>query len=406
MPRRNLAVLLPWLAILPDCAAAPEPESAAPPDAHAYVWSIAADSAGSDGLLVLDVDTASARYGQVIGEAMLGTNGTMPHHIERRVHDGVLFANAWKANRTWIFDVRDPVHPAIRASFGSAEGLAGWAHDFARLPDGRMLVAFNAGPGAYEGAGGLGEVDDNGTIAHVVSARMAGVEDTAATPYVILPVAGRDRAVVGLTEMGMPDQTTFHDTHLLQLWRTDSLAPIAVIPMPPNGTDRGHIWSSSIEATASGEVFTNTFSCGLYRITGLDGDAPAATRVFTFPGGGAGLECGVGTTVGNYWIQAVPAAPGVMVVDLSDPAVGREAARLVMDSTAYRGVHWLSRNGAGTRLAISGNGSWLGMARFDSTTGQIAFDERLGTRDDGAPGITVRDLQRRVMHPHGVAWGR
>jgi len=406
MPSRNLAVLLQWLALLPACAPAPEPESDPPTDGHAYVWSIAADSAGSDGLLVLDVDTASARYGQVIGAAMLDTNGGMPHHIERQVHDGVLFANDWKSNRTWIFDVRDPVHPAIRASFGSADNVAGWAHDFARLPDGRMLVAFNAGPGAYEGAGGLGEVDDDGTIVRVASARMPGVDDTAATPYVIMPVAGRDRAVVGLTEMGMPDQTLFHDTHLLQLWRTDSLAPIAVIPMPANGADRGHIWSSSIEATASGEVFTNTFSCGLYRISGLDGDAPVATRVFTFPGGGAGLECGVGTTVGSYWIQAVPAVPGVMVVDLSDPAAGREAARLVMDSTAFRGVHWLSRNGAGTRLAISGNGSWLGMARFDSTTGAIAFDERFGTRDDGAPGITVRDLQGREMHPHGVAWGR
>ncbi len=402
MSRRAVGVVL----LLVGCA--PGPEAPSPPpaaDHHAYVWSIAADSGGSDGLLVFDVDTASTTYGQIVGERLLDTTGTQPHHIERHVHDGVLFANGWRANTTWIFDVSDPVLPRIRATFGRAANLAGWAHDFARLPNGHTLVAFNAGPGAYEGPGSVGEVDDDGAIVQAASAVMPGVNDTAATPYVIKLVAGRDRAVVGLTEMGMPGQTVFHDVNLLQLWRTDSLLPIAVIPMPGNGVDQGQLWSSSIEATASGEMFTNTFSCGLYRITGLDGDAPAATRVFTFPGGGAGLECGVGVTVGNYWIQAVPAAPGVVVVDLSNPAAGHEVSRLAMDSTGYPGVHWVSRNRAGTRLAITGSGSWLVMARFDSTTGAIAFDERFGTRDSGAPGIDVKDMEGRAVRPHGVAWG-
>jgi hypothetical protein len=317
----RLARLVPAAALLGACAP-PPPEAPEPPagDRHAYAWSMASDSGTSDALLVLDVDTTSATYGRVIAEASVDTAGTMPHHIERRVHDGVLFANSWRANTTWIFDVQDPARPVLRTKFGGVASLAAWAHDFARLPNGHVLVAFNAGPGAYVGAGGLGEVDDSGTIVQSASAVMPGTDDTAATPYVIRPVAGRDRAVIGLTEMGMPEQTVFHDVNLLQLWRTDSLAPIAVIPMPANGVDTGHLWSSSIETTASGEMFTNTFSCGLYRITGLDGDAPAATRVFTFPGGTDETLCGVATTVGNYWIQAVAALPGVVVLDLSEPA--------------------------------------------------------------------------------------
>ncbi len=406
MPTRAPLVFLPSILLWVGCAAPPAADVPAPPaDGHAYLWSMAADSGTSDGLLVLDMDTASATFGQVVGQTLLDTTGTMTHHIERRVHDGVLFANGWQANRTWIFDVSDPANPSIRASFTGADGLAGWTHDVARLPNGRTLVAFNAGPGAYEGAGGLGEVDDKGTILQAASALMPGVDDTSATPYVIKTVAGRDRAVVGLTEMGMPGQTDFHEVGLLQLWRTDSLAPIAVITLPSNGTDQGHLWPSSIETSASGEMFINTFACGLYRITGLDGDAPVATRVFTFPGGGSGLECGVGATIGNYWIQAVPAAPGLMVIDLSDPTMGREVARLVMDSTAFPGVHWVSVNGSGSRVAITGNGPWLAMATFDPSTGAIAFDERLGARADGAPGMIVRDMAGRVVHPHGVAWG-
>ncbi len=403
MSLRRPWFLLPIVMMFAACAVAPEATAPAS-DRHAYVWSMAGDSTGHDGLLVLDVDTASATFGRVIGEALLEGGMSMPHHIERRVHDGVLFANSWTANRTWIFDVSDPATPRIQADFGGAEGIAGWTHDYARLPNGHMLVAFNAGPGEYVGAGGLGEVDDHGTIIQATSALMPGVDDSAATPYVIYPVPGRPRAVVGLTEMGMPGQKTFHDTHLLQLWATDTLRPIAAVPLPGNGVDRGQIWSSSIEATASGSVYTNTFSCGLYRITGLDGDAPAAERVFTFPGGGDGLECGVGVASGDSWIQAVPAVPGLMVVDLRDPAQGREAARLVLDSIALPGVHWVSRDGGGTRLGVTGKGAWLVMATFDPATGQVAIDPRW-TMPDGTPGVLLADREGRAVHPHGVAWG-
>jgi hypothetical protein len=62
-------------------------------------------------------------------------------------------------------------------------------------------------------------------------------------------------------------------------------------------------------------------------------------------------------------------------------------------------------NGAGTRLAIDGNGGWLVMARFDPATGQVTIDDRFTNRDDGLPGILLHDMAGRAMHPHGVAWG-
>lgn len=395
------------LLTLAACASGQAPRSADPPmDRHAYVWAGAVDSSGRDALLVLDMDTTSTTHGTVIGQVSVGRGGTMPHHIERRVHDGVLFANGWHGNTTWIFDVRDPAEPTVRGSFSRADGIAGWTHDFARLPNGNMLVALNAGPGAYAGAGGVAEVDNRGTIVRAASAVMPGVvEDTAAVPYVVHQVAGRPRALVGLTEMGMPGQTEFHDTHGVQIWDTDALRPVGMIPLPSNGSDRAHLWPSSIESTASGDVYLNTFACGLFRISGLDGDAPTAERVFTFPGGDDDHLCGVGVTIGDFWLQTVPALPGVMVVDLRDPANVREAARLVMERRAFPNVHWVSRDGSGTRVAMTGSGDWLAMARFDVTTGRLVFDERFGTRADGSPGTLIRDSAGRPMRPHGVAWG-
>ncbi len=86
---------------------------------------------------------------------------------------------------------------------------------------------------------------------------MPGLGDTAATPYVVMPVAGRDRVLVGLGEMGMSADYPFHNTSTLQLWSTEPLAPIAMISLPSNDVDLGHVATSSIVATASGEVFAN-----------------------------------------------------------------------------------------------------------------------------------------------------
>ncbi|MBP7621788.1 MAG: hypothetical protein KA745_12525, partial [Gemmatimonadales bacterium] len=49
------------------------PTNAAPPDRHAYVWAGGMDSTVADVLLVLDMDSASATYGQVVGSVATGT---------------------------------------------------------------------------------------------------------------------------------------------------------------------------------------------------------------------------------------------------------------------------------------------------------------------------------------------
>lgn len=403
MPRLFALCCLPVLG----CASGAENHGTPPPDQHIYVWAGAMDSTVSDALVVLDVDTASATYGQVVGQVDVGAHGTMPHHIQRRVSaDGRLIANGWMAGKSWIFDVSNPRAPIIRGEVATAGDSIGWAHDFAPMPSGNMLVAFNAGAGAYVGAGGIAEVDRDGAVVQWARAKSREAGDTAMTPYTVHMVPGRDRAVVGHGEMGMGDDYAYHYTSVLQLWSTAPLTPMALIPLPANGTDQGHVAPSTVAVTANGEMFANTFYCGLYHVSGLQGDAPVASRVFTFPGGGNDDElCAVATTVGNYWIQAVAALPGVMVLDLTDPTSPREVSRLVLDATRFPSPHWLSVDRDGTRLALTGMGPWLAMARFDPATGAIALDERFKTAQATGPGMMVHNREGAMLHPHGVAWG-
>ena len=400
---RSLILLTAGLAACTPSADAPT--SAPSADHHAYVWAGGMDSTSADYLLVVDMDSASATYGQVVGSVASGTKGAMLHHIERRASaDGRILANAWRANTSFLFDVATPRAPTIHATLQTAGGIIGWAHDFTRLPNGNLLVAFNGGPGAYVGAGGLAELDRDGAVVQAAVAKSSEAGDTAMTPYTVHPVPGRDRAVVGLGEMGMGKDYKYHDTSVLQLWLTKPLAPLALISLAPNGKDRGHIAPSTVTTIANGAMFANTFYCGLYQVRALEGDTPTASRVFTFPGGDSDDNlCAVATTVGNYWIQAVAALPGVMVLDLSDPAAPREVARLVVDGARFAKPHWVSANRDGTRLAVTGMGPWVLMARFDPATGAIALDSTF--QENGAPGISVKAPNGAMLHPHGVAWG-
>ncbi len=362
-----------------------------------YVWSGAMDSTQRDALVVLDADSMSPSYGREIGRLALETSGGMPHHIEPLVSaDQSLIANAWHAGTSYVFDVRDPLLPTIRATLTTAGKALAYPHDFARLADGTILAAYNSRTGTYIGPGGLARLGADGAVQSFASAAMAGIADTLAMPYTIALLPGETRAVVALTEMGMmpaPGVTPqYRTTSHVQLWQVEPLAPLAVIPLPATPTKPGaETFPSTPLVMANGSVFVNTFTCGLYRLDGTDGDAPTATFVHGFPGGTMATTCGVATAVGNYWIQAVAELPGLVVMDLSDPAAPREVARLALDPATHKGTHWVSRSADGRRLAITGDGHWVLMARFDPATGAIALDSTFQYADP-------------QLHPHGVAF--
>ena len=99
-----------------------------PPESGHYLFAWAGDVAqqGNDFLAVIDADPRSASYGHLLTTAVTDQRTGQVHHTEYTMPaGGLLFANDHVAGRTFIFDVRDPLHPKIAASFTD---LGGYSH--------------------------------------------------------------------------------------------------------------------------------------------------------------------------------------------------------------------------------------------------------------------------------------
>ena len=98
-----------------------------------FLWAGGEDRKNSDFLAVIDVRPGSKRYGEIITTVPVNESGTMPHHTEYEFpSNGVLFANGWAANRTYLFALNNPTSPRIIRGFGSLAGYS-FPHSFVRL---------------------------------------------------------------------------------------------------------------------------------------------------------------------------------------------------------------------------------------------------------------------------------
>src|SRR5947209_8284429 len=91
------------------------------------------------------------------------------HHTEYTMPaSGMLFANDHYAGRTFIFDVRDAIHPKVSTSFTDMDGYM-HPHSFLRLPNGHVLASFQharhrGAGGDMARTGGLVEIDNAGKV--------------------------------------------------------------------------------------------------------------------------------------------------------------------------------------------------------------------------------------------------
>ena len=138
------------------------------PEKVLYVWSVAADPAGQDGLAVVDVALASATYGQLVNFVPVGPAGNEPHHMGFTDDRTKLWAGTLFSNRIFIFEVaEDPAHPRLLRTLdnlGELTGLFG-PHTYYALP-GRMLITFlSAADGGLPG--GFAEFTNSGDLIRV-----------------------------------------------------------------------------------------------------------------------------------------------------------------------------------------------------------------------------------------------
>ena len=151
-------------------------------------------------------------------------------------------------------------------------------------------------------------------------------------------------------------------------------------------------------------VLVQTRSCGLHRITGLDSDEPRAESVYTFEGG----LCGVPLVVDHYWIEAVPAMGGVVVLDVSNSAKPVKVSEVSLGKEQF--THWLAWDEVGS-LNSGGSDSRLFMLRFDRSSGRLTVDEAFRNADSSRPGFSMTNLAlpngfRGTALPHGAVFSR
>ena len=110
---RRLGLLLLCVVTLAVPSSAAERKA---PGHYLFVWTGDQAKAGKDFLAVLDVDPKSATYGKLMTTLETDQTSVRIHHTEYEMPaSGMLFANDHDANRTIIFDLRDPLHPKVAA---------------------------------------------------------------------------------------------------------------------------------------------------------------------------------------------------------------------------------------------------------------------------------------------------
>ena len=382
-----------WCVALLACGPAPAQERAGAAE-YLYLWTASADSTQPDFLAVLDVTEQSDRYGRLVTTLPVPGRRNLPHHTEHQMPaDRQLFANGFETGRTFVFDLKNPVHPRLAAQFGDMEGFT-HPHSYLRLPSGHVLATFQM---RHESKGmmpgGLVEFTADGRAVRSRSANAPGL-DSMTRVYSAGVVPALDRIVTTTTDM--------HDraaaSRQLQIWRLSDLSLLRTITLPDGPAGDESMMTAEPRVLDDGRtVLVSTFSCGLYLMQGLEGDRPQGRLVATFPRKPK-TYCAIPVIAGHYYLVTVPAWSAVVSLDISDPAAPREVSRMTLGPEDV--PHWISMSEDRRRLVVTGYGAMkhrVLIARFDSASGRLSLDERFREPGSSEPGF----LMDNKTWPHG-----
>jgi hypothetical protein len=341
-----------------------------------FAWASDEDRKDSDFLAVIDL-----RTNRVLTTMPVGQSGTMAHHTNYQMpRDGTLLANDFYGNRTWLFDLSNPLVPKVRWSFADV-GPISFAHSFARLPNGNIVATLQRGDHADATPGGLAEFAIDGRLLRWTSARPRS--DEFVRPYSLATVPRLDRIVTTTADMGsnmpaMPNMPTMVSkpavkappSRSVQIWRMSDLKLLQTVMLPagPNGAEDSPNEPRLLADRRT--VMVGTGNCGLYRVKNLETAQASAELVYAI----GQKSCAVPVVAGHYWVIAVGSLPGLVALDISDPSHPREASRLVLDADWM--PHWLSLAPDGRRIVITGfkkMRSKILLATIDPADGKLAL---------------------------------
>jgi hypothetical protein len=383
--------------------------TAAAPGHYLFAWTGDAAKKGNDFLAVIDADPSSPSYGRLLTTLVTDQQTKLVHHTEYAMPaSGMLFANDHDAGRTFIFDVRNPLHPKIAASFTDMAGYM-HPHSYLRLPNGHVLATFqhahdSMNPESLGRHGGLVEIDDSGKVIRSASSADPAFPDALLTSYSLVVLPGLDRVVS--TNSAMDDEDLFRGLSY-QIWRLSDLKLLKTLYLDEGSNHYGQISPEEPRLAPDGSIFVQTLACGLERITGVDKDEPKSQLVYTF----AAAFCGVPSIVGHYLLQSVSYLHTVIVLDIANGAKPVEVSRVKIDENFY--PHWTGWDAKTNRVVVTTGGTGdprLYMLKFDPASGAISLDEAFHD-SDGKPGVNFSN--RDWPHgwkgsgvPHGVVFSR
>jgi hypothetical protein len=270
------------------------------------------------------------------------------------------------ADRTYVFNLRDPLHPRLERQFGDV-GAYGWPHSFVHLSNGNTLATFQYSGGFNHAPGGLVEFDPSGGVVKTSSA--ADKADPNIRPYSLTVVEKLDRIVTGSADM-MGSQVS----HVVQVWRLSDLKLLQTIVLPaqPHWYSDASGDSSEPRLLFDGKtVVVPTFNCGLFLMRNLATDAPTLQHIYDF----GYRVCEVPVVAGNYLVETMQSGHAIVSLDMSDPEHPREVNRILLGLNDD--PHWIAMEPGGDRLVITGVGALstrVLFATINRKTGGLKLD--------------------------------
>jgi hypothetical protein len=379
------------------------------PGHYLIVWAGDRAQKGNDFLAVIDANPSSPGYGHLVTSVATDQQTMMVHHTEYTMPaSGMLFANDHNAGRTFIFDVRDPLHPKIANSFTDMAGYM-HPHSYLRLPNGNVLATFqhahhSGSEGQMDTTGGLVEIDDQGQVVRSVSNADPAFCGALLMPYSLVVLPKIDRIVS--TNSSMHTEDIFSGV-TYQVWRLSDLKLLKTSYFDVGDNRYAHISPEEPRLGPDGSVFVQTLGCGIERITAVDASEPKSSLVYTFPGN----WCGVPTIVGHFLVQSVPAIHGFIVLDIAHADKPTEVSRLTLSDTY--GPHWTGWDSKTGRLVVTPyktEADRTFLLNLNETSGMLTVDTDF--RDaDGQPGFSFAEREwphgwKGAGAPHGAVFTR
>ncbi len=353
---------------------------------YLFVWVGDANRKQTDFLAVVDVRLDSKQYGEIVKTLPIGVLGTIPHHTEHEMpKGGILFANGFGAGQTFRFDLSKPLSPLLLDSFGPA-GEYMHPHSFVRYPNGNVLTTFQMRGHGNKAPGALAELDPKGRVLRISDAADSKVENFI-RPYSLTVIPALDRIIVTSADMDATEPS-----HVVQVWRYSDLKLIKSIYL------KGEFGVDPAEPRVLGDgktVLVSTFTCGLYKLSGLATENPTAEFIYSL----GGDNCALPVVAGNFWVATVPNSHALVSLDISNPSKPVEVSRLVFGENDM--PHWIALEPNGKRIVISGGRgaleSRLLIAKIDAKTGELSMDKTFKEKVAAQPGINFD----REDWPHG-----